>query len=90
MTAQRSDLDAADVDTVDEDFALLNVVIAAKQGKDGRFTGTGGADEGDGFACFDLERNVLEDPLIGVIRKSRLPTFWVSAKTHIPSMKLVF
>jgi len=43
VPAQRGDLDLADVDAVDQDLALLELVVPADQGEDGALAGAGGA-----------------------------------------------
>ena len=67
MTAQGGDLDAADVDAVDQDLALLDLVVAADQGQNGGLAGAGGAYEGHGLLGLHMEGNALEHPFVGLV-----------------------
>ena len=69
MTAERRDLDVPDVDAVDEDAPLLNVVIAADEREDGRFSRARRAHERHRIARVDVEGDPLQDPFARHIRK---------------------
>ena len=49
MAAERGNFDLFDVDAVDEDLALLNVVVAADEAQNRGLTGAGGTHEGHGL-----------------------------------------
>ena len=72
VTAQGRDPDLADIDAVDQNLALLDVVIAANEAQNGGLAGAGGADKGHGLLGLHMERNALEDPFIGLIGKPNI------------------
>ena len=59
--------EVAQVLTVDRDAPAVGVDEAEQQGGQGALAGGGGADERDGAAGLDGERDVLEDRLLGVV-----------------------
>ena len=59
---QVGDLDLANVHAVDQNLALLDVVIPADQVLDGGLTGTGGTNEGHTLTGLDLEGHVTQHP----------------------------
>ena len=54
----------ADVDAVEEDLTALHVVKAEKQRDESRFACAGMADDGDGLAGSDAERNIAKNPIV--------------------------
>ena len=60
MTAQRRELYFLDVDAVDKYLTLLDIVVAADEGKNSGLARSRRADEGDRFSGFYLEGNVAE------------------------------
>ena len=69
MTAERRDLDVPDVDAVDEDAALLDIVIAADEREDGGLARARRAHERHRVTRVDVEGNALQDPLARHIGK---------------------
>ena len=69
MAAQRGDLDLLDVDAVDENLALLNIVIAADQAQNSGLARAGGANKGHRLLRLYMEGNALKHPLVGLIGK---------------------
>jgi len=67
MAAEGRNFDFADVDAVNQNFALLELVIAADEGQDGAFAGAGGTDKSHGFPRGNMERNALQHPFAGNI-----------------------
>ena len=63
VTAERGDLDLPDVDAVNEDLALLELVVPADERKDGALARAGGADKGHRLPRVDVEGNALQHPL---------------------------
>ena len=57
----------ADVDIVDQDLALLDVIIAPDQVEDGRLARAGGADEGDLFPRVDDKAHVAQNVLLSFV-----------------------
>ena len=55
MTAQRGDFDVSDIHAVDEDLALLNLVVPTDQRKNGCLARAGGTDEGNGLLGMDMK-----------------------------------
>ena len=51
--------DPLDIDAVDQNLALLDVVIAADEAENGGLAGAGGADEGNGLLGLHREGNTL-------------------------------
>ncbi len=62
--AERGDLDLLDIDAVDQNLALLNVVVAADQREDGGLTGTGGTNKGDSLFWIYVEGYTFQNPFI--------------------------
>ena len=56
---QGIDLDLSDVDAVDQNLTLLELVVPADQGKNRRFSGTGGTHKCDCLFRVDVERNAF-------------------------------
>ena len=73
VPAQGGDLDLADVDAVDQDLALLELVVPADQGEDGALAGAGGAHKGHGLAGIHMEGNALQHPLAGNVAEPHVP-----------------
>ena len=73
VTAEGGDLDFADVDAVDQNLALLELVVAADEGEDGALARAGGADEGHGLAGLHMEGNALQHPLAGDVAEPDVP-----------------
>ena len=69
VTAQGCNGDPADVDAIDQNLALLDVVVADDEAQDGGLAGAGGADEGHGLLGVDVEGHALQDPLAGLVGK---------------------
>ena len=72
MPAQGSDLDLANVDTVDQNLALLELVVAADQGQDCALSGTGRSDKRHRFSRIYMERHTLQHPFPGNIGKPHI------------------
>ena len=73
VPAQGGDLDLADVDTVDQDLALLELVVPADQGEDGALAGAGGTHKGHRLAGIHMEGNALQHPLAGNVAEPHVP-----------------
>lgn len=65
VAAQRGNFNFPDVDAVDQDLALLELIVAADEGEDGAFAGAGGADERHSLPRVHMEGNALQHPLAG-------------------------
>ena len=72
MTAQRGNLDVSDVDAVNQDLALLDIVIPANQVQNGGFSGTGRTHKGHGLFGVHMEGNALQNPFAGVVSKPHI------------------
>ena len=57
----------ADGDTVNQNFALLNVVEAVEQIGDGRLAGTGGTDECDLLTGLCRQCDIAQNDLVGIV-----------------------
>ena len=75
VPAQGGDFDLFDIDAVDEDLALLDVVVPADQGQDRGLAGAGGAHKGHGLSGFHMEGNALQYPFIGLVGKPHILEF---------------
>src|SRR5712664_2705800 len=64
QAAQVLEIDFADVDAVEQDLAALNVIEAKKERDERGFAGAGVADDGEGLAGLDAERDITENPII--------------------------
>ena len=75
MAAKRGNFDLFDVDAVDQDLALLNVVVAADQGQNGGLSGAGGTDKSHGLLRLHMEGNALEHPFAGLVGEPNIFKF---------------
>ena len=73
VTAEGGNLDFADVDAVDQNLALLELVVAADEGEDGALARAGRSDEGHGLAGLHMEGNALQHPLAGDVAEPDVP-----------------
>ena len=77
--AQRGFFDAVEGDAVISDLALLHIVEAVDEVRDGRLASAGGAYEGDLLAWVCIERYVLEHGLFAVVAERYVVETHVSA-----------
>src|SRR6266705_2493591 len=63
MAAEILEVEAANVHTVEKDFAALNIVETQKMLDDGGLAGAGVADDGEGLPGSNAEGNVAEHPV---------------------------
>ena len=73
VTAEGGNLDFADVDAVDQNLALLELVVAADEGEDGALARAGRSDEGHGLAGLHMEGNALQHPLARDVAEPDVP-----------------
>ena len=63
MAAEILEVEAANIHTVEKDFAALNIVETQKKLDDGGLAGAGVADDGEGLPGSNAEGNVAEHPV---------------------------
>ena len=69
LLAQILNVDRANVDAVEKDLPALNIVKAQQQRDQSGLAGAGMADDGEGLAWLDAERNIAENPVfVGRLR----------------------
>ena len=78
MAAQRRDLDLLNINAVNQDLALLDIIVAANEGENGGLAGAGGANEGHGLPGFHFEGNALQHPLVRLVGKPNILKFNVA------------
>ena len=79
MPAQRCSLYLSDIDSVNQDFALLELVVAADKRKNRCFARAGRTDERNRVLRIDFERNALEYPFAGYITEPNVAEFNLAA-----------
>ena len=75
MTAQGRNFDLADIDAVDQNLALLDVIVAANEAQYGGLTGAGGAHKGHGLLWLHMEGDPLQHPFAGLVGKPNILKF---------------
>src|SRR5437016_1754711 len=69
LLSQIQQLDLCDVDAIESDLTAPRIKKAWKQSKQSALSRAGGTDDGNHFSWMSLQRNVLQDWLVGLIPK---------------------